>query len=266
MKSQKKLALVGGGKLNAIVARAFADGLLPDYELVGVLSRTYASAEAVANIAGCAVCRTLEELLALKPDYVAESASVQTIRDIATPVLSSGADLIALSCGAFAEEAFLEQVKSCADAHGTHVHIPSGAIGGFDVMQTVILMAQAGALPGTVSFSALKSPGGVYGTPLEAKSSEQEKANVFSGSAAEAIALLPTKVNVAVATALATLGPQKTAVSITTDPAFHGDEHVIQVETEGYRTRLDIYSATSDIAGWSVVALLRNLSSPITFH
>lgn len=266
MRPQKKLALVGGGKLNTIVARAYADGLLPGYELVGVLSRTYASAETVANIAGCTACRTLEELLALKPDYVAESASVQAIRDIAIPVLSSGADLVALSCGAFADEAFLEQVKACADAHGTQVHIPSGAIGGFDVMQTVTLMAQAGALPKTASFNALKTPGGVRNTPLECKVSAQEKAEVFSGSAAEAIALLPTKVNVAVATALATLGPQKTAVNITTDPDFHGDEYVIRVETEGYRTTLDIYSATSDIAGWSVVALLRNLSSPITFH
>ena len=266
MKSKKKLALVGGGKLTTIVAKAYADGLLPDYEMVGVLSRTYASAETVAGIAGCAACRTLEELLALKPDYVAESASVQSIRDIALPVLSSGADLIALSCGAFADEAFLEQVTSCADAHGTKVHVPSGAVGGFDAMQTIILMAQAGALPKSAVFNAFKAPAGVKGTPLYSEALEQAKTEAFSGSAAEAIALLPTKVNVAVATSLATLGAQQTAVNITTDPAFRGDEYIIQVETEGFRTTLDIYSANSDIAGWSVVALLRNLAAPISFH
>jgi len=266
MKEKKKLALVGGGKLNTIVAKAYASGLLPDYEMVGMLSRTYESAEKVAAIAGCQACHTLEELLALQPDYVAESASVQAIRDIAVPVLSSGANLVALSCGAFADETFLEQVKTCAAAHGTRVHIPSGAIGGFDVMQTISLMAQAGALPNSAVFNGYKAPAGMRNTPLYQDVLEQTKTEVFSGPAAKAIELLPTKVNVAVATSLATLGPKDTAVRITTDPGFKGDEYVIRVETEGFHTTLDIYSATSDIAGWSVVAALRNLASPICFH
>ena len=41
MPQVKRLALVGGGKLNAIVAKAYADGFLKDYELVGVWSRTW---------------------------------------------------------------------------------------------------------------------------------------------------------------------------------------------------------------------------------
>jgi aspartate dehydrogenase len=208
----------------------------------------------------------LDELLALKPDYVAESASVETIRSIAIPVLSTGAQLIALSCGAFADKAFLEQVQECARAHNTKVHIPSGAIGGFDVMQTITLMAQAGALPKTAVFNGRKGPGGMRGTSLYREELENEETEVFAGSASGAIALMPTKVNVAVATSLATLGPDNTEVHVTTEPGFKGDEFFIRVETEGYYTTLNIYSETSGIAGWSVVAALRNLSAPISFH
>lgn len=34
---KKRLALMGAGRLNEIVANALKDGLLPEYELVGVL-------------------------------------------------------------------------------------------------------------------------------------------------------------------------------------------------------------------------------------
>jgi len=262
----KRLALVGGGKLNTIVAKACADGLLEGYELVGVLSRTAESAEKVAAIGGCRACGTLEELLALKPDYVAEAASVQTVRDIAVAVLSAGADLIPLSCGAFADQELLARVKACAAANGTKVHIPSGAIGGFDVMQTLSLMAQAGALESQVGFRTEKASHRMKGTPLYREELMETAGEAFSGTAAEAIAILPGQVNVAVAAAMATVGPDNSQLTIQCTPDYVGDDHCITVELDGYRAVLDIYSAKSDIAGWSVVALLRNLASPITFY
>ena len=48
-------------------------------------------------------------------------------------------------------------------------------------------------------------------------------------------------------------------------PGFVGDDHCITVETDGLKAVVDIYSATSDIAAWSVVALMRNLASPMMF-
>ena len=88
---------------------------------------------------------------------------------------------------------------------------------------------------------------------------------VFTGTTKEAISLLPTKVNVAIATALSTVGPEKATAMITSVPAFPGDDHKLTVETEGLKAVVDIWSEKSDIAAWSVVALLRNLNSVITF-
>lgn len=92
-----------------------------------------------------------------------------------------------------------------------------------------------------------------------------EEEEVFAGNTKEAIKLLPTKVNVSVAASLATAGTEKTRFSIVSVPGMTGDDHRITAEAEGVKAVVDIYSDTSAIAAWSVVALLRNLVSPIVF-
>ena len=54
-------------------------------------------------------------------------------------------------------------------------------------------------------------------------------------------------------------------MSINSVPGFAGDDHRIEVRGEEVHAVVDIYSRTSAIAGWSIVALLRNLVSPIAF-
>ncbi len=265
---KKKLGIVGCGFLGNIIARACADGLLEDYELVGVVSRSRESAEKTAAMAGCRACRDIDELLELKPDYVAEAARIHVLKEIAVKVLRSGASLVVLSIGAFADAAFLDEVRRTAREHGTQVHIASGAIGGFDVLQTVTLMAQAAGLSEQAGIWTHKGPASLQGTPVfsqELMDASQES-DVFEGSAKEAIALFPTKVNVAVATALATTGPQTAGVRITSVPGFVGDDHKITADIGGVKAVVDVYSDTSAIAGWSVVALLRNLTAPISFQ
>ena len=60
-----KLGIVGCGFLGNIVADAWKKGLLPDYELVGVTSRTRASAEKTAANVGCAVCEDVDAVRAM---------------------------------------------------------------------------------------------------------------------------------------------------------------------------------------------------------
>ena len=78
-----KFGIVGCGFLGNIVADAWKNGLLPDYELVGVTSRTRASAEKTAETVGCAVCDDVDALLALEPEYIVETASVEAVRAMA---------------------------------------------------------------------------------------------------------------------------------------------------------------------------------------
>lgn len=265
---KKTLSIVGCGYLGGVVAGAWKAGLLPDYELTGVYSRTFDHAQLTAQAAGCRAYRTLEELLAEKPDFVVETAGGPGLREIAVPVLRTGAQLVVISAGAFADEAFLEQVRRTAQENGTRVHIASGAVGGFDVLRTVALMARAKGETLAAQLWTHKGPASLKGTPVfsdELMASETDR-DVFDGTAREAIAQFPTKVNVAVAAALASAGAGKTGVKITSVPGFVGDDHRITAQAAGVRADVDIYSETSEIAGWSIVSLLQNLASPLVFY
>ena len=257
-----RLAILGNGFLAGIVVEAAKKGLLADYELVGVLGRSEDKTKALAEKAGCKACFTIEELLAQQPDIVAEAASVAAVKDFAEQILAAGVSLAVLSIGAFADQAFYEKTAQTAKAHGTKVHIASGAIGGFDVLRTVSLMDQA-----RVTFETHKGPASLQNTPLftEQLMTDTDETKVFEGTAKEAIALLPTKVNVAVAASLASVGPDAEHVEITSVPGFVGDDHRITAQIDGVKAVVDVYSSTSAIAGWSIVALLQNLASPIVF-
>lgn len=257
-----KLGILGSGYLGSIIANAWKNGLLPDYTLVGVAGRDPEKTQALAGAVGCKACTDADELIGLKPDYIAEAASVQAVKDVALNALSAGISLVVLSIGAFADGSFYEQASQTARTCGARIHIASGAVGGFDVLRTVSLMGAA-----VSEIETRKGPASLQNTPLFESHlmSDPESSRVFVGNAKEAIALLPTKVNVAVAASLATTGPDQTRVVIHSVPGMVGDDHKITAEADGVRAVVDVYSSTSAIAGWSVVAALRNLVSPIVF-
>lgn len=257
-----KLALIGCGYLNEIVANAWKDGYLPEYELIAVLGRNYGRAKIFAENYRCKACADINELMDMKPDFVAEAASVKSIQDYSETILNGGSNLVVLSIGAFADQEFYERIKNTAARNNRRVYIASGAVGGFDILRTAALMS-----PITASISSQKAPGSLYHTPLykEGLLDITKREQVFNGTTKEAIAILPTHVNVAVATALASAGPEKTIMNIDAVPGFQGDEYKIEIEGEEVRTELNIYSRTSKVAAWSVVSVLQNAVAPIVF-
>lgn len=182
-----KFGIVGCGFLGGIVASAWKNGLLADYELVGVTSRSPESAQKMAETVGCPACADVDALLALEPEYIVETASVEAVRAMAVPVLRRGVNLVVISIGAFADLAFYEQVKQAAREGGAKVHLASGAIGGFDVLQTVSLMAQAQRLPETAGIETHTGARGFRNTPVWADHllTDTEKTTVFTGNAKE---------------------------------------------------------------------------------
>ena len=218
----KTFVIAGCGRLAGIVSEAVVKGLLPEYELVGVYSRTVAKAERIAGRmaeAGksCAVCTTADELLALKPDILVETASPAALREFAVPALKNGTSIVTLSIGALADDAFYREVCETAKENGTRIYIASGATGGFDVLRTA------------------------------------------------AFRLFPTKVNVTVAASRASVGPEAMQVTIQSTPGFKGDTQRVEIRNDQVHAVVDVYSATAEIAGWSVVNTLLNIVSPVVF-
>lgn len=261
----KKLAIVGCGKLGKIVADAVIKGILKEYELTGVYSRTIDKAEAIAqsinaNGGDCKVCPSIDELLALKPDYIVEAASPAAMKELALPALRGGSSVVTLSIGAFADDAFYAEVMQTAKDNGTHVYVVSGATGGFDVLQTATLMGNA-----TARFFNEKGPNALKGTAVYDEALQTEQRTVFTGTATEAIKMFPTKVNVTVAASRASVGPQNMHVTMQSTPGFVGDTQRVEIKNDQVHAVIDVYSATAEIAGWSVVSTLLNISSPIVF-
>lgn len=261
----KKLVIFGCGYLADIVADAYLDGQLPGFDLVGVYSRTTSKAENLAaKICGgghnCKACATLEELLSLKPDYLVEAASPAAMKALAVPTLKNGTSIVTLSIGALADKDFYEEVYETAEDHGARVYIASGATGGFDVLRTATLMGDASA-----QFLNVKGVKALRRSPFYTPEMETENKTVFSGTAREAINTFPTGLNVAVAASLATVGPEKLQVTMESTPDFVGDRQRVEIQNDQVHAVVDVFSATPEIAAWSVVSTLQNINSPIVF-
>ena len=264
-----KLAIIGSGSLGSIIGKVVSQDLQEEYEVLGVLSGKIENAIKLADEIGCRAYKTLDEIINDKPDYIIEAASPNVLKDIGVKILENSINLIPLSVGALADKEFYKNVEETALKNNSRIHIPAGAVGGFDVLRASMLMENA-----EVSITTEKSPRSLNGAPyLKGRKLSEEKAEeIFSGFAKEAIELFPENVNVAVTTAIATTGVENTKVSINSIPGFKSNKHEIKLEGETINVAITIETKpskdnpkSSTLAAYSVISLLKNLVSPIAF-
>ncbi len=264
-----KLAIIGSGSLASIIGKIVSQDLSEEYEILGVLSGKIENAVKLADEIGCKAYNTLNEIIDDKPNYIIEAAFPDVLKDIGVKILEKSINLIPLSVGALADKEFYNNVKAAALENNSRVHIPSGAVGGFDVLRASMLMEDA-----EVSITTDKSPESLNGAPfLKGRKLSEEKAEeIFNGFAMEAIEYFPENVNVAVTTALATTGAANTKVSVYSIPGFKSNKHEIKLTGEVVNVNVIIETKPSEdnpksstLAAYSVISLLKNLVSPITF-
>src|SRR5699024_10618920 len=135
-----KLAIIGSGSLGSIIGKVVVEDLSEDYEVIGVLSRKFKNAKALAEELNCKAYKTLAEIIDDKPDYVIEAASPAVFKDIGVNILANNISLIPLSVGALADKEFYLKIKKTAVENKSRVHLPAGAVGGFDVLRAAKLM------------------------------------------------------------------------------------------------------------------------------
>ena len=261
---KKKIALIGYGALGKIFLGAYQQNLTEYYELQGIYT-----VPAPESQDGWRFYGDIDELLSEKPDFVVEFAGAGAVRAYAEKILASGCNLVIASVGALADEELMERLGRTAQENGCRLHLPSGAIGGFDLLRT---LAMAGTR--SVSIESRKAPAGLNGAPyLEGRDlPEDHEELVFEGSAREAIAAFPKNVNVAVATAVAAADVDSTKVAVRSVPGLKRNTHTIRASGDFVEICLEIASIpdpanpkSSTTTAWSVAALLKNLASPIQF-
>ena len=166
------------GSLGSIIANSISKDLKDDYDLIGILSSRVENAEKLASKVQSKAYIDLDELINDKPDYIIEAASPNVVKDCAFKILDNGINLIILSVGAFADNAFYNEVEKIAKKRNCRVHLASGAVGGFDVLSSAMLIGNS-----SVRIITEKSPNSLNGAPfLQGRNlSEENIEEVFEG-------------------------------------------------------------------------------------
>ncbi len=236
------VCVVGTGAIGQTVIDALHAGSVPDVSLTAVLN-SRSSPEGAATAFDAA-------------DIVVEAATVDAARTVLPEVVKRGKDIIVCSCGVFADRSF--EVESFGSGPG-RVLLPTGAIGGFDVLAAA---TRAGTVDARLTHTTIKRP-----SALGIKESPEVEREVFRGSAREAALAFPRTSNSSVALALATLGLDRVEVVVVAHPDATSTRHVVEWESPLGRYELTFENAidpassgrTSSITAWSVIEVLAAL-------
>jgi aspartate dehydrogenase len=171
------------------------------------------------------------------------------------------------SVGALADAALEAEMRAAASGRA-RILIPSGAIGGLDVLGAAKLAGIERA-----HYVGRKAPRAWRGTAAETLVDLDRVAQAqvfFEGTAREAALRFPQNANVVAAVALAGLGFEKTRARLMVDPSVTTNQHAVtasgpfgEIQVQVAARTLPQNPKTSMLAPYSIVRSLRNLADAI---
>jgi aspartate dehydrogenase len=272
MSAGLRVAIVGTGAIGDYLAQAIQAGRAGAVRLVALADTApmQARLEGAASHHGCAWSTDVLRLPEYEPDIVIEAASPQTVRQYVLPLLDCGVDVLVMSAGALADGAFLLELEQTLQRSQRRLYVPSGAIGGLDVLRAAVVDGLE-----EVRLKTSKPPAGLRGAPwfLEHPldlDGITVPTVLFHGSVAEAVRGFPQNVNVGAILNLVATGVPSITVEVVADPTSSRNVHEIYARgTFGEMTLrvANMPSAnnpkTSHLACLSPIALLRRLSAQL---
>lgn len=274
--SLTRVGLLGCGSIGSTLAQAIQKDASIRGSLVCIFDKDPGRAERLnAKLeAPVEFIRSFEEFVQAPFDLLVECASQEAVRDCAEMALEAGKDLLIMSLGALMEEPLWERLNRLAAARSRVIHLPSGAIGGLDLVRA----AGMGKLQ-EVSLTTTKNPSALAGAPFFLlrgidPRGIRGRVELYEGSAREAVKLFPANVNVAAALSLAGIGGEKTRVKIVADSGVRENIHEIRVKGDFGEASITVTNVphpenprTSTLAALSALealrrACLRNSGAP----
>lgn len=229
-----RLALIGWGAINRRVAELLAERGKGDIAIVAIAVRNAAASSDIP--AGAKLITTSGELAGLDLDLIVEAAGREAVSIWGEAALAHAPAFAVASTSAFCDDTLLARLIATAESSGNQLLIPPGALAGIDGI------AAASLLPlDEVIHRIVKPPAAWRGTSAEnliALDGLTDATAFFSGTAREAASRFPQNANVAVISALAGIGLNRTRVELVADPAATGNGH--QLSARGAFGKLDI--------------------------
>ncbi|MCH4826317.1 aspartate dehydrogenase [Planococcus halocryophilus] len=248
------IGIIGTGNIAAYLLEQINVNHLADGKVIAVFGRNKEVGPRLSKQFCVDFYTDIQEFLNTPLDIVVEASTIEAASLYVEDVVAHKKDLVVSSIGVFKETAFLDRVIELATSLGTTVFLPSGAIGGLDILQSA---KAAGGLK-QVQITTRKSPASLG---IE---SEEEKV-VFEGSAYQAVEKFPKNVNVALVLAIAGIGVEQTNVRVIVDPAVTQNSHTIEAEGDFGRMELKVENnpmpsnpKTSLLAALSILSVLQN--------
>jgi len=225
-----RVGLLGCGAIGGSVANAVLSGELKEIQICSIVT---ASREPhCAELLGAKWSTRIEDFGDAKLDVIVEAASQMALRNHAHDCVRFSKRFILMSVGALGDQRFRESLICEAQAHACEIIVPSGAIGGLDILRAA---RQHEALS-SVSLSIAKPPRALAGAPYLIEhqidlTQIQSRQVLFEGQASEAVFAFPQNVNIAAAVSLAGIGFDRTQIRIVADPTL--ERTTITLEANG---------------------------------
>ncbi|TLS53618.1 aspartate dehydrogenase [Paenibacillus antri] len=262
-----RIGIIGYGTIGEDVAEAVRAGKAGDASVASVLVRDKRKYVEQGRNRPFDFIDDPDTFFLRDHDVVVECAGHEAVRMYGEAALRSGADLMVVSVGAFAEDGLLRRLVAKAAEAGRKIIVPSAAIGGLDR----IAAGSVGPME-EVTLTTRKPPKAWYGTVIERQvdlAGLSEPYLAFEGAARDAAKRFPESVNVSAALSLAGIGFDATKVKVFADPTIEHNTHEIAAQGLFGRIRLEIRNTPSDrnpktgyIVAMSVVKNIKDRTSP----
>lgn len=257
------IGLIGCGSIGQFLSEKInAEKLLSNYRITSVFDDRKKTSEKLSKFAkkyNFKIYKDLHHFLNANIDIVVECANIAVAKKYASKVLQEK-DLLLISIGALADVNLYNEIESMAKLNERKVYLPSGAIGGLDILKAANITGGLHAVT-LVTRKPAKA--------LSDKVLEKEQV-LFEGFAREAIQEFPKNVNVAIALSIAGIGIDKTAVKIIADPKVTKNIHAISMQGDFGSAEISIEnnssptnSKTSYLTGSSILSALQSLDEQI---
>lgn len=267
------IAIIGCGAIGAQIAQYVDSRKIPSCRLIALYDEDRQRLDSL-------YVKLLEKSVKLFDDFsdfvtsknfgdvhlVIEAASINAVKAYASTLLKSEKDILIMSLGAFSDPVFYELIVDLMSKKGNRVYLPSGAIGGSDIIRTVRDYINEITLVTTKSNKSLRGAPYFQNNNIDVESI-REKTIIFDGSAIEAIKEFPSNVNVSALISMAGIGFYRTKVVVCIDPTTEKNQHEIIVKWKYGEFSLKVQNdpspdnpKTSYLAVLSAVECIRSIT------
>ena len=203
-----------------------------------------------------------------KIDLVVESASINAASNYVLDILRKGKDLMIMSIGVFSDYDFYKEVIQFLKVRSNNVFLPSGAIGGIDIIRSIKNHIESITLITTKNNKSLKGAPFFLNNKINIDEINKKQI-IFDGNADDAIKQFPSNVNVSALISLAGIGFKRTNVKVIVDPNEYNNVHEINVKWKFGEFTIKVINKpsvenpkTSYLAILSATECLRSICTP----